>query len=405
METSNHSKNGATPKSQTSRKFKNEKMKNIFIALLMGISISGKTQCVVNINPQSSTTFCQGGSVVLIASASASALSTLDQNNVGASNTSSTGIINSPIWQSFTPAITGTLTQVQLRIASGVNAPGILRIYQGAGISGTLLYTSSSFNVPPSSYLPITVNVPVIAGMQYTFSATISSNYSFFVDVLNTYPGGTYMTTSFDLFFRTYVTPTNVISYLWSNGSTDSTITVNSSGSYSVAITVSPSGCTSSDTESVTANVVNTSVSQSGVTLTADTAGAAYQWINCSGNTPISEQTNQSFTATENGNYAVIITQNNCSATSACYNISTLGIIENSFSTAVTIYPNPSNGQFTVKSNNIITAIEVYNVIGEKVFSIHNPQSEIDLSNQTNGIYFMKIYDERTILIKKIVIQ
>lgn len=372
----------------------------------MGISIYGKTQCIVNINPQSSTTFCQGDSVVLIASASATAVSTLDQSNEILIGGTSSGIIGSPIWQSFTPTITGTLTQVQLRIASGVSAPGILKIYQGVGTGGTLLYTSSTFNIPASSYLPIPVNAPVIAGMPYTFKATVSSNYSFFVNVPGSYTGGTYMGTSNDLLFRTYVTPTEVISYLWSNGSTDSTIIVNSSGSYSVAITASPSGCTSSDTLSVTENIVNTSVSQSGVTLTADTTGAVYQWINCSGNTPISGQTNQSFTATVNGNYAVIVTQNSCSDTSTCYNISTVGIIENSSSTAITIYPNPSNGQFTVKSNNI-TSIEVYNVIGEKVFqsTIHNLNSEIDLSNQTNEIYFMKIYDGQTILTKIIVIQ
>ncbi len=72
----------------------------------------------------------------------------------------------------------------------------------------------------------------------------------------------------------------------------------------------------------------------------------------------------------------------------------------------INIYPNPSNGQFTLKGNNI-TSIEVYNVRGEKVFqsTIHNPQSEIDLSTQANGIYFMKIYDGLIVHTKKIVIQ
>lgn len=120
----------------------------------MGGSIYGKTQCIVNINPQSSTTFCNGDSVILIASASDTTASTLDQYNVSTSTTYySYGISNSPIWQSFTPAITGTLTKVQLRIGSA-GAAGILKIYQGVGLGGTLLYTSSSFNVPPSSFCP-----------------------------------------------------------------------------------------------------------------------------------------------------------------------------------------------------------------------------------------------------------
>ncbi|MBK6338910.1 MAG: T9SS type A sorting domain-containing protein [Bacteroidetes bacterium] len=39
-----------------------------------------------------------------------------------------------------------------------------------------------------------------------------------------------------------------------------------------------------------------------------------------------------------------------------------------------------------------------------KIF-IFNPISEVDLSNQANGIYIVKIYDGQTILTKKIVIQ
>lgn len=372
----------------------------------MGGSIYGKTQCIVNINPQSSTTFCNGDSVILIASASDTTASTLDQYNVSTSTTYySYGISNSPIWQSFTPAITGTLTKVQLRIGSA-GAAGILKIYQGVGLGGTLLYTSSSFNVPPSSYLPITVNAPVVSGMQYTFAATISGSFSFYLDSPGTYSGGVYMTTSNDLFFRTYVAPTNVISYLWSNGSTLSTIVADSSGTYSVAITTSL-GCNSSDTVIVTETSVNTSVSQSGVMLTANDTGASYQWINCNGNIPISVATNQSFTATTDGNYAVIITQNSCSDTSSCYNISTTNIVENSFASTVIIYPNPSTGKFKIDTKITKGEIAICNVMGEKIYSTSNlkTSNEINLSNSPKGIYFVKIYDGEKIHTRKIVVQ
>lgn len=65
-----------------------------------------------------------------------------------------------------------------------------------------------------------------------------------------------------------------------------------------------------------------------GTVLTADLSGATYQWIDCSNNSPIAGATNQSFTATVNGNYAVEVSENGCSATSACESINFIGISE-----------------------------------------------------------------------------
>jgi hypothetical protein len=146
-------------------------------------------------------------------------------------------------------------------------------------------------------------------------------------------------------------------------------------------------------------------VSVSGATFTADQNEATYQWINCNGNVPISGETDQVFNATASGDYAVVVTQNTCSDTSACYSLTTVGIIENA-SAAITVYPNPNNGRYTVKGNNI-TSIEVYNVVGENVFQsmINNQQSDIDLSNNASGIYLMKIYKGQTFIIERVVVQ
>lgn len=64
-------------------------------------------------------------------------------------------------------------------------------------------------------------------------------------------------------------------------------------------------------------------VSQNGATFTATYAGAdSYQWINCSTNQPIAGSTGQTYTATANGNIAVIVTKNGCADTSACMAVS-----------------------------------------------------------------------------------
>lgn len=75
------------------------------------------------------------------------------------------------------------------------------------------------------------------------------------------------------------------------------------------------------------------------------------------------------------------------------------------------IFPNPTNGkiQFEVKGLEVgkNSTLEIYNMQGEIIYqsSFINPISEVDLSNQANGIYIVKIYDGQTILTKKIVIQ
>ncbi|MFA5781301.1 MAG: T9SS type A sorting domain-containing protein, partial [Bacteroidales bacterium] len=81
------------------------------------------------------------------------------------------------------------------------------------------------------------------------------------------------------------------------------------------------------------------------------------------------------------------------------------GIAENNAGAGFNVYPNPGSGKFLISSNRDISSIEIYNSMGKKVFQSKNPHKEIDISNQTKGIYFIKIYDGQTVLAKKIVIQ
>ena len=72
------------------------------------------------------------------------------------------------------------------------------------------------------------------------------------------------------------------------------------------------------------------------------------------------------------------------------------------------IYPNPSNGNFTINvKNKNAASIEIYNVMGEKIFSakLMNPKTEIEL-NAKPGMYFYQIKNDNGIIENsKIVIQ
>lgn len=54
------------------------------------------------------------------------------------------------------------------------------------------------------------------------------------------------------------------------------------------------------------------------------------------------------------------------------------------------IIPNPTNGQIKIISPFEIEKIEVLNIVGEVIYSGSN--KELDLSNQSNGIYFVRVF-------------
>lgn len=87
-----------------------------------------------------------------------------------------------------------------------------------------------------------------------------------------------------------------------------------------------------------------------------------------------------------------------------------IGIGENVKDNFIVIYPNPSNGIFNLRLDNLNSdkrLLEVYNAIGEKVYSTSSttPQMQIDLSSQSKGMYFIKMHNGQAIYHKKIIIQ
>jgi hypothetical protein len=75
----------------------------------------------------------------------------------------------------------------------------------------------------------------------------------------------------------------------------------------------------------------------------------------------------------------------------------TIGDGVNQFSNEkfISIFPNPSYGNFTIKNNfNENFELEVFNSLGKKVIGdlrMANSESTVDLSDQPNGIYFVRI--------------
>jgi hypothetical protein len=146
----------------------------------------------------------------------------------------------------------------------------------------------------------------------------------------------------------------------------------------------------------VTQTTLNLSTTTAGTTISSAQGTAAYQWINCgTGNSVIAGATSQSYIVTANGSYAVIVTKNGCTDTSACVNIINLGLDDLNFED-VSIYPNPSNGKITVSFNKEVNlkSFVIRDVTGRMVRE-EKPQTTngitFDISSEAQGVYFLNI--------------
>lgn len=142
-------------------------------------------------------------------------------------------------------------------------------------------------------------------------------------------------------------------------------------------------------------NTDNT-VTQESATLTANNINAGYQWIDCdNANVPIINETNQSFSATANGNYAVIVTQNGCVDTSGCFNITTVGIQHNDFGPALKIFPSPATNYLNIGLADLAgtATVEIFDLAGSLIMKqkILENQTKLDLNNFRAGVYLVKI--------------
>ncbi len=151
-------------------------------------------------------------------------------------------------------------------------------------------------------------------------------------------------------------------------------------------------------------------ITQNGFVLTSSSATGNQWYLN--GN-PITGATSQSYTATQNGNYTVVVTQNGCSsAPSSVVTVSGVGIEGYTALGILKVYPNPANEQLNVvliMNENSDIAIRLINTLGQTVYAfqennIQQMQKSIETTNFSRGVYFIEISNENGRVIEKIIL-
>jgi hypothetical protein len=319
------------------------------------------------------------------------------------------------------PALTGGITQticagdsiVVNGTAYNTTVTGVTEVFTGIG--------------PNNCDSVVTVNLTVLPALTGTNNTTICANGSLVING-TTYnaanPAGTEVFTNVgpNGCDSTVTVALNVLPAL--TGTNNTTICANDSvvingTTYNAAnpigtevfTNVGPNGCDSTVTVNLTINTVDTSITNNAPTLTANATGATYQWIDCAnGDTAITGATNANYTVTTNGSYAVVVTQNGCTDTSACIPVTVTGVNNDQLSVDNNkIYPNPTKGIFTVSLAQLDdnASIIVYSVVGAVIINqqLNSKQTIINLEAYDKGIYFVKITNGNNIVTQRIVKQ
>ena len=352
------------------------------------------------ITPDGVTSFCQGGSVQLTASLGNSYLwstgETTQNINVSSSGNYMVTITNGGGCPASSPAIIVTVNPIPL---ATITTNGAITFCQG----GSVQLTASDGNSYLWSTGETTQNINVSSSGNYMVTITngggCSASSPGISVTVHPIPMATITTSDTTTFCQggsVQLTASLGSSYLWSSGETTQNINVAISGDYFVKVTNSEGCFFVSPASLVTVYPLppTPSITISGTKLLSSSEDGNQWYLN---GISIVGATEQSFIATQNGGYSVLITDNNgCTSSSSIYNIiitDTKEILENN---AATISPNPNNGKFVIDIKSKNCSIDIINLFGYKIYTsnIQKGIAEIDISNHPGGLYFVRISSE-----------
>jgi hypothetical protein len=146
-------------------------------------------------------------------------------------------------------------------------------------------------------------------------------------------------------------------------------------------------------------DVVNHTIVQNGATLTVNSPQGTFQWLDCSANyAPISGAVQNTYTATTNGSYAVLMNAGGCTDTSDCIVVNLSEISELDINSAFTCYPNPTGGEMNIVFKNSTSEVRftLFDAFGRTIRELNYSGFErtlfnLDIQDLSPGVYTLNI--------------
>ncbi len=211
-------------------------------------------------------------------------------------------------------------------------------------------------------------------------------------------------------------------SYNWNNGEMTQNINNLCAGIYTVTVTDSTLSAVNESVSILHADSIYVSISANPDTILIGESSIIT--VNASGGNPpyvcaifaqvLFPPTNNTYIAypTVTTTYCVFCEDTlDCTSTDQCVTVyvdSVSGINENTANTECTIFPNPTTGLLIIKNEELrMMNVAVYDIYGKEVLKqeVKNQKYVVDLSNQPQGIYIIRVITDKQTITRKVIKQ
>lgn len=154
--------------------------------------------------------------------------------------------------------------------------------------------------------------------------------------------------------------------------------------------------CGSTQTQQITITIApQPEASVVGGTLVTTASAESYQWIDCSDNSSVDGATSTSFTPQANGNFAVEVTNGECTSRSECVAYTTMGNNIPLLHDSIYLYPNPVGNLLSLHTELEIMSGQIVNLQGQKIIAITSADTYVPAL--ASGMYLVNIVTEKGI--------